>query len=156
MLSTYFLNAHLKNNAYRAMHTFYRSILTEIVFCYILKISRFFVRKHFYGETGIKKIWRLHNSFIAMTDLSKGFPSFILLDIRSINATTFIDINMYYYFVIISALHMHNLIVNFESWIRWITETISKMKGDVEMISCRIITFAISQDYYFILKLRFQ
>ena len=34
MLSTYFLNAPLKNNAYCAMHTFYLSILTEIVFCY--------------------------------------------------------------------------------------------------------------------------
>ena len=59
---------------------------------------------------------------------------------------------------------MHTLIVNFESWIRWIIETISEMKGEAgdveiqtsEMISCRIITFAISQDFYFILKLGFQ
>ena len=134
MLSTYFLNAPLKNNAYCAMHTFYLSILTEIVFCYYRFLD--FLWENFFMlwktcllvETGIKKIWSLYNSFIDMTDLSQGFPySFYWIYVRSVNATTFID--MYYYFVVISALHMHTLIVNFESWIRWIIETISEMKG---------------------------
>ena len=101
MLSTYFLNAPLKNNAYCAMHTFYLSILTEIVFCYY-RFLDFLWEGIYYGVKNLSSSWNRDKKDLKIIQLIHwydrfvtGFSLFILLDIRSVNATTFID--MYYY-----------------------------------------------------------
>ena len=66
-----------KNNAYRAMHTFYLSILTEIVFCYILKISRFFVRKHLYGVKNLSSRWNRDKNDLKITQLIHCYDRFV-------------------------------------------------------------------------------